>query len=248
MTARVEFLGLGFDRLTLADTLAWLRTRRAGDPFAYLVTPNVDHMVRLDRLAIAERHAYEEADLCLCDSRILARLAGANGVPLTLVPGSDLTRALFDEVTAAGDIVHFIGGTTDHAERLRALHPGLVVRHHQPPMGLRGDARARARVVEEVASTDARFVLLAVGSPQQELLAHDMKLDGRITGTALCIGASVDFLVGAERRAPRLVQRAHMEWAWRLARNPRRLARRYLVDGPTIFPKVWRWRRTRREV
>ena len=89
-------------------------------------------------------------------------------------------------------------------------------------------------------------VLLAVGAPQQELLAHEMRASGRVRGTGLCIGAGIDFLVGAQSRAPRLVQRAHLEWAWRLAREPRRLWRRYLVDGPAIFPIAWAWARARR--
>ena len=65
-------------------------------------------------------------------------------------------------------------------------------------------------------------------------------------GTALCIGASVEFLVGAQVRAPKVLRRAGVEWAWRLLRQPRRLARRYLIDGLAIFPIVWRWRQANR--
>jgi exopolysaccharide biosynthesis WecB/TagA/CpsF family protein len=61
-------------------------------------------------------------------------------------------------------------------------------------------------------------------------------------GTALCVGASLRFLSGEERRAPHLVQRAGFEWAWRLAQDPRRLARRYLRDDPAILGLLWRER------
>jgi exopolysaccharide biosynthesis WecB/TagA/CpsF family protein len=112
-------------------------------------------------------------------------------------------------------------------------------------MGLAKDREARARAVAFAAQAAARVTLLAVGSPQQELLALDMARSGAVRGTALCIGAGVEFLLGIRARAPRPIQRAGLEWAWRLLVEPRRMWRRYLVDGPAIFPLVWRWRRAR---
>lgn len=241
-----EFLGLEFHCLTLDDTLAWVAARTAESPFAYVVTPNVDHMIRLPRLSPDLRHAYEDADLRLCDSRVLARLAKMAGVRLTVAPGSDLTRRLLGEVLADGDTVCLIGGTEAHRGRLSALYPRLHFVQHVPPMGLLHDTAARAAAIGAAVVAGARVTLLGVGSPQQELIALEMRRNPRMRGTALCVGASVDFLVGNERRAPALVQRAGLEWAWRLALSPKRLARRYLIEGPAIFPAVWRWSRARR--
>ena len=61
-------------------------------------------------------------------------------------------------------------------------------------------------------------------------------------GTGLCIGASVEFVTGAKRRAPRWMQRLGVEWLHRLLSEPGRLWRRYLVEGPRIFAMAWRWR------
>ena len=96
----------------------------------------------------------------------------------------------------------------------------------------------------------ARFTFLAVGSPQQELLAHRVALRagaGRddAGGCALCIGAALRFVVGEEKRAPVIMQKLGLEWSYRLGQDPVRLWRRYLVDGPKIFAMVWRWRRAR---
>lgn len=239
-----EFLDLDFALLEADGVAAWLRARGADAAFAYVVTPNVDHLVRLAR-APEGRALYADADLCLCDSRVLARLARACGVTLPVVPGSDLVATLFREVLAPGDAVCLVGGRAADAARLRALHPGLRIEHHDAPMGLRSDPAARAAAVDAAVAAGARVTLFAVGSPQQEMLAHAMKVHPDARGTALCIGASVDFLTGVERRAPRVVQRLGLEWSWRLLGNPRRLARRYLVEGPAIFPMVWRWRRRR---
>lgn len=243
---RVRFLDLGFDAMDFAAVLRWLGERGPDSPFAYVVTPNVDHMVRLEDAPPEVRAAYEEADLCVCDSRVLSRIAGWYGVRLPVVPGSDLIGAAMADVFAPGDRLCLIGASRATADALEALHPGIVIVQHSPPMGLRSDAAARAAAIEVAAAARARAVLLAVGAPQQELLAHEMRLSGRVRGTALCIGAGIDFLVGAQSRAPRIVQRANLEWAWRLMREPRRLWRRYLVDGPAIFPIVRRWARAQR--
>ena len=86
----------------------------------------------------------------------------------------------------------------------------------------------------------ARLVFLAVGSPRQEIVARALAARGIAVGTGLCVGASLEFLAGAERRAPLLVQKAGLEWAWRLAQNPQRLWRRYLVDDLAVLQLLWR--------
>lgn len=246
MTGRVDFLGLAFDMLTPDQVRNWLAGRDADSPYAYVVTPNVDHMIRLRDAPADVRRAYADADLRLCDSRVLQRLAAFAGAQLTVVPGSDLTAELFRAVLRGGDAVCLIGGEDGDAARLMNIFPGITVVQHCPPMGLRRDAEARARAIDAAVAAGSRAVLFAVGSPQQELLARAMADRPDARGTALCIGASIDFLLGTQTRAPKLVQRLSMEWAWRLLTDPRRLARRYLVEGPAIFPMVWRWRRERR--
>lgn len=246
MSARAAFLGLEFDLIELPGLCAWIAGRDAASPFAYVVTPNVDHMVRLADADDPVRAAYRAADVIICDSRVLARAARFAGVALTVAPGSDVVAALFERVFGADDRICVVGARAGDVARLRARYPALDIVHIDPPHGLRDDAPARAAAAAAAAAAGARVTLLAVGSPQQELIAHHMAQSGNARGTALCIGASVDFIVGAQRRAPLVVQRAGMEWAWRLASDPRRLARRYLVDGPRIFPMIWRWRREQR--
>lgn len=245
-----EFLGIRFDDLPMEAVLDRLAGVTPDSPFCYVVTPNVDHAVRL---ASADRHddgrtvqaAYDSASFRLCDSRVLAALARLCGIGLPVVPGSDLTVRLFADVIRAGDRIMIVGGDAGLPEALRALHPAVSFDQHRPPMGLRRDAAALDAAADRVARSGARFAFLAVGSPQQELLAHRIALRGNAGGCALCIGAALRFIVGDEIRAPRLIQKLGLEWAYRLGRDPVRLWRRYLVDGPRIFGMVWRWRRAR---
>jgi hypothetical protein len=88
-------------------------------------------------------------------------------------------------------------------------------------------------------SSPFRFSFLAIGSPQQEMIAAKLKERGVVRGLALCIGAAVNYLTGIEKRVPNWMQQLGWEWFYRLVQNPRRLARRYLVRGPLIFPLLF---------
>ncbi len=240
-------LGLDFADLDIDAALRLLAARPAAAPFAYLVTPNADHLVRLARDPARYAPLYEDAAWRLLDSRVVARLAHGMGLPAPpVVPGSDLTARLLAEVVAPGDRIAVLGGGAATVAGLRARFGLRDLLHHDPPMGFDADPAALAEATRFVEQARARFAFLCVGSPRQEMVARAVLHGGRGFGTALCVGASLRFLSGEERRAPRPVQRAGLEWAWRLAMDPRRLARRYLRDSPAILGLLWRERARRR--
>ena len=106
-------------------------------------------------------------------------------------------------------------------------------------MGFIHDPAATERCLTFVESLSPfRFCFLAVGSPQQEVLAHALQQRARARGLALCVGASLNFITGSERRAPLWMQHGGLEWLYRLLQDPRRLARRYLLRGPRIFAQI----------
>jgi len=204
--------------------------------YGYVVTPNVDHLLRLyDDPGF--RGLYGSASYVLLDSRVIAlTLQLVRRQRLRVCTGSDLTAALFAQVVAPADRIVVVGGTAGQARALAARYGLTNLRHHEPPMGFIQDAAATEaclRFIEQAAPF--RFCFLAVGSPQQELLAQRLRTRGIAKGLALCVGAALNFITGVERRAPRWMQRAAFEWLYRLANDPARLARRYLIRGPRIF-------------
>lgn len=217
------------------DLLALLARRAAAATFAYVVTPNVDHVVRACREGEGIRTLYAQAWLSVCDSQILRRLAGTAGVEMPLNTGSDLTRALFERVLVPGDRITVIGCAAATIDILRERYPGIEIAHYNPPMGFIGNEAEVARVVEFVVSHPARFVFLAVGSPRQEIVAYRVHQHGGATGIGLCIGNALNFLAFPDSRSPRWISRVHLEWLHRLCLDPGRLWRRYLVDNPVIF-------------
>lgn len=240
----VAFVGLWFDQLDARQLAGVVAT---ADPtrFRYLVTPNVDHIVRLHRSSIGDRSlvpAYKSADWCACDSRVIARLARARGATVVVAPGSDVTRALLERLEATSDRrrVAVVGLDPAGMSSLAKRYPATNFQHIPAPYGLAGDAAARTEVCSRIIASSPALILLAVGSPQQEMIAYELFQRSGSRGTALCIGASLDFLIGREQRAPRMLQQAGLEWAFRLVHNPRRLWRRYLIDGLAIFSIAWR--------
>jgi exopolysaccharide biosynthesis WecB/TagA/CpsF family protein len=252
----IRFLGLDFAILTLLEAAATIAARSADQAFAYVVTPNADHLVRLrlDGSKSAEAgqgalpeplHAiYRRAALCLLDSRavaLLARLFRLNAPPV--VSGSDLTQRLLANHILPGERIVIIGLSPVWLPGLIARYELAPPAHYDPPMGFERDPAEVSKVVAFVKAYPARFVFLAVGSPKQERLAALLARTEGVSGTGLCIGASLEFLCGARRRAPAMVSRCGMEWAWRLMQEPRRLARRYLIDSPRVIALLWRQRR-----
>jgi exopolysaccharide biosynthesis WecB/TagA/CpsF family protein len=246
----MRFLGLDFACLSLSGAAEAIAARPADAPFAYVVTPNADHLVRLLEVrTLAD--IYGRAALCLLDSRVVALVGGLLGLNTPpVVTGSDLTEALLSRHIVPGERIVIIGLSPVWVPALMARYDLAPPAHYDPPMGLERNPDALARVVAFVRDHPARLVFLAVGSPRQEILADILARTDGVTGTGLCIGASLEFLCGARRRAPGQMRRCGLEWAWRLAREPRRLARRYLIDSPRIIALLWRqprpggqWRR-----
>lgn len=235
---RTEFLGLPFEPMETAEAVRRLAVAAAARPPLFsVVTPNADHRVRLEREPELWP-LYRAAGLLLNDSRVLARLARFDGIALPASPGADVVAGLFETVIRPDEPVVIIGGVEEDIRVLQSRFGLTDVRWHQPPHGLRRNPAAIDTAAAFMAANPARFHFLCVGSPQQEIVAAAAKARGDARGVAICCGASLEFLSGRVARAPQWMQAAGLEWLFRLAAQPRRLARRYLVDGPAIF-RIW---------
>jgi exopolysaccharide biosynthesis WecB/TagA/CpsF family protein len=231
------FLGTRFHDIDLHHTLALLRDRPPAAPFVYVTTPNAQHVVRIQHGHAGNIAANDRAWLSTCDSRVLARLALLLfRIRLPLVAGSDLTVALFDGRIDPHDPLCVIGGDASLEAGLRSQIGLARLALFDPPFGF---WRSDAGLDEAAAFVEAhpsRFVFLACGAPQSELLAVRLVDRGLATGIGLCVGASLKFVTGQARRAPRLFQLAGLEWLHRLLSEPRRLWRRFAAEQ---LPVLW---------
>ena len=233
-----EFIGATFDPLTPVQTLARAKWMTVDHGFRFIVTPNVDHLVRVAKEPHIFNPLYEASWLSVCDSRILEMLANFSGIPLRAVPGSDLTQQLFDNVITADDTITVIGADREIIETVKHKYGLHKINHYEPPFGLRHKPDEVAKTARYIAANPARYVFICVGSPQLEMIAKACLDRGDCVGLGLCVGASLDFLSGRTKRAPKWMQKIRMEWLFRLASEPKRLWKRYLIEGPKIF---WLW-------
>ena len=234
LNGRVCFLGLDFDGGSIEEVADDILAE-ANDHFKYVVTPNVHHMVRMLEDPVALRPLYERAWRVFCDSRVLSRLARVSGLSLPVITGSDLTADLISRAAKHGLTVAVIGPTQAACARLQDKYPGLRIVSHSPKMGFIRSELEIHKCVDFVVKARAPLVFLAVGRPQQEILASRIADHPQACGIGLCIGAAIDFLTGAQHRAPIWVQKVGLEWFYRLVSDPHRFARRYLVESPLIF-------------
>jgi N-acetylglucosaminyldiphosphoundecaprenol N-acetyl-beta-D-mannosaminyltransferase len=240
----IAFLGVEFEQVSISEALDWIMQQSKEETFSYLVTPNVDHIVQIHGSGNADAaQAFRDADFVVCDSRILALLGQISGLRLPVVPGSDLTRELLCAL-GKGTRLAVVGGDDVLLAALAIRYPKVEWMAHYPPMGVLANPAARQAIADFVSGSRADIVLFAIGAPQSEITCHEIARQGKARGTALCIGASLEFLTGAKKRAPHWMQRFALEWLFRLLSEPGRLWRRYLVVGPRVLMIWWRWRFT----
>ena len=241
----VALLGIDFNNLNLPAIIDELLNRPRSLRFAYIVTPNADHLTRLSRQPKL-RLVYDAAWLCLLDSKFVWYAARALRQPVPRVAtGADITAALLSRLNA--QTIAVIGMSPASLQRLQSRYPNLTFAHHAPPQNLLNDQLGFRRARDFAVSTNARFTFIALGSPLQELLAYAIACQPNAMGVGLCIGIALEFCAGTTPRAPGWMRASGLEWLHRLAHNPRRLARRYLIDDPPIlaalFKQTWRqWR------
>lgn len=209
-----------------------------------VVTPNVDHLVKLQR----DREfygCYLRAEHIVCDSRIVQLtsrfLYPGRGIP-EQIAGSDLLPAwcAFHRDPAHVQHVFLLGGTEESVqlarERLNALAGReIVAGFYSPPFGFENDPDETAKIVDIVDSCGATALAVGVGAPKQEIWIDRHRQRMPNVKVFFAVGATIDFLAGTAKRAPRWMVTAGLEWLHRLLREPWRLGKRYLYDDLPFF-------------
>jgi N-acetylglucosaminyldiphosphoundecaprenol N-acetyl-beta-D-mannosaminyltransferase len=246
---RVEILGMKIDRMSYGDVSGQLDTFVRAGGAHQIATVNLDFL-SIGSRDPAFRSLVNSADLVTADGapvRWAARYLGSS-LPAR-VTGPDLIEMAVRHSHVHASSVFFLGSAPGvaaaAAERLAAAHGEFrIAGIYAPPMGgLGGDEDVRIRKLIRDAQPD--FLFVAFGCPRQDFWIRDHRDLG--VPVAAGIGGSFDYLSGRLRRAPSWAQRAGLEWGFRLYREPRRLAKRYLVHDVQVLGKIAISRFTRRQ-
>ena len=230
---------INFDNLGLVQAAEKVRILGQQPGFSYVVTPNIDHLSRLCRKSEkALLPVYQGASLTLCDSRIINLLLKCVGKPVSsVVPGSDLTQYIFEHILDASNKILVVGGEEEKIKSLKQRYPFLNINHINPSMGFIHKEDEVADLIASIKSLQPEYIFLAVGSPRQEILAQKLVTQGISNGVALCVGASINFITGYEKRAPGWMQHLGLEWFYRMLQDPGRLVKRYSMNA-LYLPKI----------
>jgi N-acetylglucosaminyldiphosphoundecaprenol N-acetyl-beta-D-mannosaminyltransferase len=155
------------------------------------------------------------------------------------VYGPDTTVLMLEAAEEAGVSVGFYGGSQEVLDALiakvRAKHPALKINFVESPPFRALTPEEDAAVIERIAASGTRLLFIGLGCPKQENWVVDHA--GKVPAVMLAVGAAFDFLAGTKPQAPRWMMRSGLEWLFRLATEPRRLARRYFRNNPRFVVK-----------
>lgn len=229
----VLLLGLPFHDLTLDETIEECGEMMSTEDPNYIVTANADFTTQANQDEDLRRIVFF-ADRVVCDGMPLVWLSRLFGYPLReRVAGSDMVPRLLELCAKDGHGVYFFGsdmGTLENAKEIaEERYPGLkVVGCDAPPMGAVVEWDNDA-ICERMKASGAHLLLVCLGCPKQERWIFSHYAQAGIP-LSIGVGASLDFITGKQVRAPKWMQKIGMEWFWRMASNPRRLALRYFKD------------------
>ncbi len=238
--------GVRVDDVTREDVLAAVDRFVAEDRLHRIVTPNVDHILHAqqDREFL---QAVNSSALSIPDGKWLQRGSRLLGVRIREgVAGRLLVEPMCEMAAQKGWSVYILASIGDIAQRaaeaLRGKYQGLnIVMARSPSMRFGADAEETEELLRELNELRPDLLFLGVGAPKSErwLYEHRSRIPARV---AIGVGYAFDILAGRTKECPHWITAAGMEWAYRLAKEPRRLWRRYLIRDPQFFGLLIRQR------
>lgn len=227
--SKINILNITIDNLSLAQLLD--NIKQGG----FVVTPNADHLIQLQEDP-EFFHVYRNADYVICDSQILMYISWFFGTKIReKISGSDFFPAFYWHYRNDPDIRIFLlgagPGVALQAQKNinEKVGRNMVVATHSPSYGFEKSEAECHQIIEMINATDANVLAVGLGAPKQEKWIYQYRSYLKGIKIFLAIGATIDFEAGVVPRAPRRLSETGLEWLYRLAREPRRLWRRYLL-------------------
>ena len=222
---RIDVLGVGFDNVTMAEAVDRCEEMLNGEESNLLVTPNPEIVMKAKEDE-EYRHIINEASLVIPDGIGLIKGANILGTPLKeRVAGYDLICNLLEKYKDGSKTFYFWGGKPGIAELAKQK-----MEEKYPEIKILGaddgyfDDNKKKEIITKLSELKPDVLLLGIGFPRQEKLIHEL-LPLKIFKIAIGCGGSIDVLSGTVKRAPKILIKLHIEWSWRLIKQPSRIGR-----------------------
>lgn len=239
---RFDLNGIPIDFLAMESVIGRILDASGERRFFQVATVNLDFLVNAARDGEV-RAILREADLNIPDGAPVAWAASLVGYrDAARVCGSDLVPELVAAAASEHKRVFLLGGeggvASMAAAALAATNPGLEISSFEPPRASL-EAMDDAKILRHIDEADPHILCVAFGHPKQDKWIYRHRRS--LPMAAIGVGCSLDLVVGRYSRAPHWMQKAGLEWAYRLANEPRRLARRYAGDACWLTRELAPW-------
>lgn len=243
---RIKFMNTCIDNLTMSETLNEIDKLIQKKNCSYVVTPNVDHIVRLEKDEELQK-VYKNASLILTDGKPLIWISKWYKTPIKeKISGSDLFPKVCELAANKNYTMYLLGaaeGVADTAAKnLMKKYPGLnVVGTYSPPFGFEKNEQEMIKIKTQIQEVHPDILIVGLGCPKQEkfMYYHCKELGVPIS---FGLGASIDFEAGNIKRAPKWMSNHGLEWLYRFSKEPKRLFKRYFVDDLKIIQVARKYR------
>ncbi len=243
----MRFLNTRVDNITMDEAVDRIEDMVQTGMNQYIVTPNVDHIVKLEKDALF-REIYEQAALVLTDGQPLIWISRLLGTPIIeKVSGSDLFPRVCERAAQKGYRVFILGAAEGvaacAADNLREKYPGLIIAGtYSPPWGFEKDKEELKHIAQIIQDAAPHILAIGLGAPKQEKFFYQNREYLQVP-VALHIGGTIDFEAGNVKRAPAWISHMGFEWLYRLLKEPKRMWKRYLIEDMAIFKIWWKYRK-----
>lgn len=236
--SRIKLLNTEVDNVTMKEAVQKVEQLILSKKPSYVVTPNVDHIVKLEQDKVFQE-VYKEADLILTDGMPLIWISKIKKTPIKeKVSGSDLFPEVCKLAAGKGYKVFLLGAAegvaSKAAENLKEKYKGLnIVGTYSPSYGFEKNQDEINKIIKMINQVKPDILAVGLGAPKQEKFLYNFRNQLKVP-VSLAIGASIDFEAGNVQRAPEWMQKIGLEWFYRLIKEPKRMFKRYLVDDLKI--------------
>ena len=236
---KIRFLNTWVNNFSMEECLDAIEQKIISAEKSYLVAVNSDVILKIEQDEQL-KEVTDHADFVIVDGKPLIWIAKKQGIPIEeKVSGSDLVPLLCARAAEKGYSVFILGGkegVADQAkQKLESMLPDIkIVGTYAPSLGFEKDNVEVKKINNLITSAAPDILLVCLGCPKQEKFIYE-NIYNYNAKISICAGATVDFLAGNIKRAPKWMSNHGLEWLFRFFQEPRRLFKRYFIEDPKIF-------------
>lgn len=244
---RMHFMNTYVDNVTETEAIKYIEDCIRDKKVGYVITPNVDQIVRVEKDPYF-REICDNAELLLVDGHPLMWIAKWYGKPIKeKICGSDLVPHLCKIAAEKGYRIFLLGAAEGVAAKAARIlekdYPGITIAGtYSPPFGFEKDEAEIQKINGILRDSNSDLLFVGMGVPKQDRFIYENMHKYEIP-MSFSIGATIDFIAGEQKRAPRWMTDHGIEWVYRLFCNPKRMFKRYIVDDMEIFRLAWKYRK-----